>query len=55
MTAVWHGAFNFVTGCIACKAGVAAAVLSTCVMIWAVVVVVWFKPATLSNAGKQGC
>ena len=55
MTAVWHGAFNFVTGCISCKAGVAAAVLSTCVMIWAVVVVIWFKPATLSHAGKQVC
>ncbi|MEJ2209677.1 MAG: type II CAAX endopeptidase family protein [Anaerolineae bacterium] len=53
LTAVWHGAFNFVTGCVACKAGVAAAVVSTFVMVWAVVVVVWFKPATLSHAGKQ--
>ena len=55
MTAVWHGAFNFVTGCIACKAGIAAAVLSTLVMVWAVVVVVWFKPTALSHAGKQVC
>lgn len=53
LVAVWHGAFNFVTGCVACKTGVAAAVLSTLVMVWAVVVVVWFKPATLSRADKQ--
>jgi membrane protease YdiL (CAAX protease family) len=53
LVAVWHGAFNFVTGCVACKTGVAAAVVSTLVMVWAVVVVVWFKPVTLSRAGKQ--
>jgi membrane protease YdiL (CAAX protease family) len=53
LTAVWHGAFNFVTGCVACKAGVAAAVVSTLVMVWAVVVVVWFKPARLSWISKQ--
>jgi len=27
--------------------------LSTLVMVWAVVVVIWFKPATLSHADKQ--
>jgi membrane protease YdiL (CAAX protease family) len=53
LVAVWHGAFNFVTGCVACKTGGAAAVVSTVVMVWAVVVVIWFKPATLSRAGKQ--
>jgi membrane protease YdiL (CAAX protease family) len=53
MTAVWHAAFNFATGCIACKAGTAAAVLSTLVMVWAVVVVIWSKPATLSVIDKQ--
>jgi membrane protease YdiL (CAAX protease family) len=53
LVAVWHGAFNFVTGCLACKTGLSAAVVSTLVMVWAVVVVVWFKPATLSRAGKQ--
>jgi membrane protease YdiL (CAAX protease family) len=52
LVAVWHAAFNFVTGCLACKTGIAAAVVSTVVMVWAVVVVVWFKPATLSHAGK---
>ena len=55
MTAGWHGAFDFVTGCITCKAGIAAAILSTCVMIWAVVVVVWFKPAVVSRADTQVC
>jgi membrane protease YdiL (CAAX protease family) len=53
LVAVWHGAFDFVTGCVACKTGIAAAVVSTLVMVWAVVVVVWFKPASLSRAGKQ--
>jgi membrane protease YdiL (CAAX protease family) len=33
--AVWHGAFNFTTGCIACKTGATAAILSTLVMVWA--------------------
>ena len=53
LVAVWHAAFNFVTGCLACKSGVAAAVVSTLVMVWAAVVVVWFKPVTLSRAGKR--
>jgi membrane protease YdiL (CAAX protease family) len=53
MTAVWHATFNFVTGCTACKAGTAAAVLSTLVMVWAIAVVIWSKPATLSVTHKQ--
>jgi membrane protease YdiL (CAAX protease family) len=53
LVAVWHAAFNFVTGCVACKTGVAAAVVSTLIMVWAVVVVVWFKPARLSWVNKQ--
>ena len=53
MTAVWHTTFNFVTGCIACKAGTAAAILSTLVMVWAVVVVIWSKPATLSVIDRR--
>lgn len=52
LLAVWHGAFNYVTGCVTCKTGIEAAVLSTLVMVWAVVVVIWFKPATLSRADK---
>ena len=51
--AVWHGAFNFTTGCTACKTSVTAAILSTVVMVWAVVVVILFRPATLSRGGKQ--
>lgn len=53
LVAVWHGAFNFTTGCVTCKTSATAAVLSTVVMVWAVVVVVGFKPATLSRARKQ--
>jgi membrane protease YdiL (CAAX protease family) len=53
LVAIWHAAFNFVTGCVACKAGIAAPVVSTLVMVWAVVVVVWFKPARLSWVNKQ--
>jgi len=53
LVAVWHGAFNFTTGCVTCKTGVGAAVLSTLVMVWAVVIVILFKPTTLSRAGKQ--
>ncbi len=53
LLAVWHGTFNFVTGCVSCKTGIAAAVVSTFVMIWAVAIVIWSKPATLSRAGKK--
>jgi len=53
LVAVWHGAFNFTTGCIACKTGIAAAILSVLVVVWAVVAVSWCKPATLSCVDKQ--
>jgi len=53
MVALWHGAFNFTTACTACKAGMATAVLSTLVMVWAVLTVILFKPSTLSNSEKQ--
>lgn len=53
IVAVWHGMFNFTTGCTACKAGLISAVLSTLVMVWAVVVVIVFKPANLSRASRQ--
>jgi membrane protease YdiL (CAAX protease family) len=51
--AVWHGAFDFTTGCTACKTSVTAAILSTLVMVWAVAVVILFRPAMLSRGGKQ--
>lgn len=53
IVAVWHGAFNFTTACVPCKTGVVAAFLSALVMVWAAVVAVWFKPATLSRADRQ--
>jgi membrane protease YdiL (CAAX protease family) len=53
MTALWHGAFNFTTACVSCKAGVSAAVVSTVVMVWAVLIVLIFKPAALSRLEKQ--
>jgi membrane protease YdiL (CAAX protease family) len=51
--AVWHGAFNFVTGCSACKNGSTPAILSVLIMVGAVLIVLWFKPATLSHREKQ--
>lgn len=53
MVALWHGTFNFATACITCKTGIVAAAISTSVMVWALVVVLLFKPATLSRSGKQ--
>ena len=53
MVALWHGAFNFTTACVSCKSGASAAVISTLVMVWAVLIVLIFKPANLSRARKQ--
>jgi membrane protease YdiL (CAAX protease family) len=53
MTAIWHGLFNYTTACTSCQTGLMAAVISTLVMVWAVVVVVWFKPANLAHTRKQ--
>jgi membrane protease YdiL (CAAX protease family) len=52
IVALWHGSFNFVTGSQAGE-GVIAAILSTVVMVWAVVLIIWFKPANLSHLKKQ--
>jgi membrane protease YdiL (CAAX protease family) len=51
IVAIWHGCFNFITSSDAGN-GMLAAVVSTIVMVWAVVVVVIFKPATLSHTNK---
>jgi uncharacterized protein len=51
IAAVWHGCFNFMSASNAGN-GVLAAVLSTLVMIWAVVVMWWFKPQNLSSQPK---
>jgi len=45
IVAVWHGAFNFVTACTACQTGPGAAIVSALVMIWAVLVVIRYRPA----------
>lgn len=49
---VWHATFNYIT---ASKAGegLAAAVLSTMVMVWAVVLIFVYKPKDLSRLPKQ--
>jgi hypothetical protein len=41
------------SACIAYKTSVTAAILSTLVMVWAVAVVILFRPAMLSRTGKQ--
>lgn len=48
---LWHGSYNFIT---ASKAGegIVAAVVTAFVMIWAVVVIISFKPANLSHRPK---
>lgn len=53
LVALWHGAFNFTTACVTCKTGLSTAVISTLVMVWAVGVVLLFKPARLSRSEKQ--
>lgn len=53
MVAIWHGLFDYTTACSSCKTGLIAAAISTLVMVWAVVVVIWFKPADLAHARKQ--
>lgn len=53
MTIVWHTSFNFMTACTACKAGSTSAVISTLVMVWAVWVVLRYRPAKLSVDEKS--
>lgn len=52
MVALWHGAFNFISGSQAGD-GVTAAILSTGVMVWAVVLILLYKPANLSGTRRQ--
>ncbi len=52
MTALWHGAFNFVTASEA-GTGVVAAIVSTFVIVWGVAVAIVFKPTDLSSRGKH--
>ncbi|WP_129677511.1 CPBP family intramembrane glutamic endopeptidase [Candidatus Chloroploca sp. Khr17] len=52
IVAVWHGCFNFMSASDAGN-GILAAVVSTLVMIWAVIVVVVFKPRNLAHGERQ--
>lgn len=51
IVAIWHGCFNFMSASDA-GSGVLAAVVSTLVMVWAVVVILWFRPQKLSTHAK---
>ncbi len=53
IVALFHGVFNFTTGCTACKAGMISAIISTLIMVWAVIVMVLFKPTNLSRTEKH--
>lgn len=53
IVAVWHGLFDYVTACTECKSGLVAALVSTLVMVWAVVVVVLYKPENLSTRPRH--
>jgi membrane protease YdiL (CAAX protease family) len=52
IVSVWHACFNFMSASDAGN-GVLAAVVSTLVMVWAVVVIWWFKPENLSSQPKM--
>lgn len=52
MTVIFHGLFNYATACARCKTGLAGAVTSSLVMVWAVLVVLIYKPAHLSGREK---
>ena len=51
IAAIWHGCLNTMSGSSAGD-GMLAAIVSTLVMVWAVIVVLVFKPASLSRRPK---
>lgn len=51
LVAVWHAGFDFVTSTSA-GGGVLAMVVSIAVMVWAVVIIILYKPADLSSVPK---
>jgi membrane protease YdiL (CAAX protease family) len=53
MTIIWHGTYNYTTACSACKTGSTGIVISALVMLWAVLVVMIYKPTTLSHHEKS--
>jgi len=52
MVAVWHGVFDFLAASKASD-GTIAALMSAVIMIWAVVIVIIYKPANLSRHEKH--
>lgn len=52
MLALWHGMFDFLSAA-KVSDGMIAAIMSTVFMIWAVIVVIVYKPANLSSKPKQ--
>ena len=52
MLALWHGIFDFLSAA-KVSDGMVAAIMSTVFMIWAVLVVIVYKPANLSREPKQ--
>ncbi|MGQ9866741.1 MAG: CPBP family glutamic-type intramembrane protease, partial [Pseudanabaenaceae cyanobacterium] len=53
MVSLFHGTFNFTTGCTAWKAGMTSAIVSTLIMVWAVIVTLLFKPMNLSHMERH--
>ena len=51
IAAIFHGCFNYITASDAAN-GVLSAVVSTVVMIWAVVIIFVYKPRTLARKEK---
>ena len=52
MVAVWHGVFDFFSASKASN-GAIAALMTAAIMVWAVVIVIVFKPANLSRHEKH--
>ena len=52
MVAIWHGVFDFLSASKASD-GYIAALMSAVIMIWAVVIVIVYKPANLSRHAKH--
>lgn len=50
---LWHGLFNYTTGCVECKSGIISMVLSTLVIAWAILIVMIYKPANLSRSQRS--
>jgi len=53
LVALFHGVFNFVTACIACKSGLAAPIVSIAVMVWAVLLVIHYQQTKSQSVGKE--